>query len=628
MNSRRLLMGLGLGIILVGLEVEPWVLGLSLFFLVWKSGIEIWKLQKPPRWLINFLVVGFLAVLMARFRTGFSQEGSSSFLILLTSLKLLEERTLRDQKFLFLLGFVLISALLLFTLEIPALIGSFCSFLLLWSAQNSRLKYGRLFLRSLPLALFLFLFFPRVQNPFGFRGLTSSSQGNTGFSEELSPGSIAQLQSTRELAFRVQFLGEKKYRIQDQYWRGQVLTNSEGLRWTRGRVPTLERAFEKLPRTDYEVTLEPQGKRWLFAWEPTQGLQTARTAFILKKGHYFETVAPIYERLIYQGRMGDAAPESPSESAENQAALLQVPELPPRVSELANMFSRGAQNRQAVADAILEYFRTQNFTYSKNPGVASGRLEHFLFNSKKGYCEHYAASFATLLRGAGVPARVVTGYQGGEYNGFGNFWKFTQADAHAWTEYLNEQGRWIRVDPTGAVAAERLELGGELFAGLPEEWIGHNRALEYLKSREAWWIQARETLLQTLESWNYGLVLFLIDFNLEKQKELLREYRWWASVLGGLLLFPFLWQSFARRQRPSFTQWLLWQLEKKAAAKTRLSREPSETLRHFLNRWMILAPEKKDTLLTLLRIYEQAEYGTGAKPTSSRHEVRKLLRKL
>src|SRR5437868_749847 len=109
-------------------------------------------------------------------------------------------------------------------------------------------------MKSLPLALFLFLFFPRVQNPFGLQGLTST-QGSTGFSDELNPGSISQIQNSKEVAFRVQFTGDKKFRPNDQYWRGQVLTLSEGLRWSKPSVPTLERVFEKLSRTDYEVAL-------------------------------------------------------------------------------------------------------------------------------------------------------------------------------------------------------------------------------------------------------------------------------------------------------------------------------------------------------------------------------------
>lgn len=620
MNSWRLLVGLGLGIFLVGLELESWVLAISLVFLAWKSAIELWHLQKPPRWLINTLVMMFLGILAVRYKTVFSQEASSSFLILLTSLKLLEERNLRDQKFLFLLGFVLISALFLFSLEAPALIGGLACFFFLWSAQGKEIKYSSVFLKSLPLALFLFLFFPRVQNPFGFQGLTSS-QGSTGFSDELNPGSISRIQNSKELAFRVQFSGDKKYRPHDQYWRGQVLTLSEGLRWTKPTAPPLERVFEKLPRVDYEVALEPQGKRWLFVWEPTSGIQTARVPFVLKRGHYFESVAPIYERLTYQGRIGEDLGPSPAEKSD-----LQIPEVSPRVSALARSFAGGTPSRKDLAEKILGYYRTQKFTYTKSPGSTSNSLENFLFEGKKGYCEHYAASFATLLRLAGVPARVVTGYQGGEYNTYGGFWKFTQSDAHAWTEYLDEQNRWVRVDPTSAVAPERLELGGVLFEDLPEEWIGQNRAQDYLRSREAWWIQARESVLQSIESLNYELVLFLIDFNLEKQKEIFKDYRYGVLGGGALLLLLFILQSFYRRDRQTFAEWLLQELEKKAD-KQNLHREPSETLRHFISRWEKVRPDHQENLRALLAAYETTQYAAGT-PGLSPKEVRLILKKI
>jgi protein-glutamine gamma-glutamyltransferase len=620
MNSLRLLIGLGIGIFMVGLELEGWVLSISLIFLIWKSALELWHLQKPPRWFINALVIVFLGILGVRYRSIFSQEASSSFLILLASLKLLEERTLRDQKFLFLLGFVLISALFLFSLEVPALVGGMACFFFLWSAQSREIKYSSMFLRSLPLALFLFLFFPRVQNPFGLQGLTSS-QGSTGFSDELNPGSISRIQNSKEVAFRVQFVGDKKYRPRDQYWRGQVLTFSEGLRWTNPPVPTLERVFEKLQRVDYEVALEPQGKRWLFAWEPTDGLQTNRIPFLLKHGPYYESVAPIYERLTYQGRIGEDVTPTAAEKSD-----LQIPEVPAHVTELVRTFALGTKNREAVAENILNYFRAQKFIYTKTPGGASASLEAFLLQGKKGYCEHYAASFATLLRLAGIPARVVTGYQGGEYNTYGNFWKFTQADAHAWTEYLDETGHWVRVDPTSAVAPERLELGGVLFEDLPEEWVGQNRAQEYLKTREAWWIQARETVLQNVESLNYDLVLFLIDFNLEKQKEIFRDYRYWVLGGGTALLLIFLLQSFYRRDRRTYAQWLLAELEKKAE-KQNLHREVSETLRQFITRWSQKRPDLRETLTELLAIYEMSEYAMGT-PKHSPPETRALLKSL
>lgn len=621
MNSTRLLLALSLGIFLVGLEVSVEALTVSLLFLAWKAAIEIWKLQKPPRWLTNSLTLLFFALILVKYRSIAGQEASSSFLILLTSLKLLEERTLRDQKFLFLLGFVVIAALLLFSLEVPALVGSLAVFTLLWSAQQTQIKYSKVFLKSLPLALFLFLFFPRVQNPFGLRTY-ASGQGTVGFSDELSPGSIANLQSTKELAFRVQFFGNKKLRIADQYWRGQVLNLSEGLSWKKTPAQILERSFPRFANPDYEVTLEPQQKRWIFVWEPTQRIQSDRLFFVLKKGPYFESVAPIYERTTYQGQIGTLA----TQEEEASRLGLQVPEVPNSVAELAQKFREPSKSRQQIAEEILNYFQTQGFLYTKSPGTNSNNLENFLFKNKKGYCEHYAAATATLLRLAQVPARVVTGYQGGEYNSYGNFWRFSQSDAHAWVEFLNDAGTWQRIDPTGVVAPERIELGGLLFQDLPEEWIGQNRAQDYLKIREAWWPRTRDLVLQNLESWNYELVLFLLDFNLEKQKELFREYRYWAVALGFLLLLPFVVQSASRRRRTSFAQWLLKNLEQQARQQN-LHRENSETLRSFVGRWQKQNPTQAAALAELLTVYESEEYREKT-PGFSVKEVKRLLKGL
>jgi transglutaminase-like putative cysteine protease len=619
MNSWRLLLGLSISILFVGLELEVWVLFTALFFIFWKCALELWNLQKPPRWLTNTLTMVFLGILLLRFRTVLSQDSASSFLVLLTSLKLLEERNLRDQKFLFLLGFVLISSLFLFSLEVPALAGGLASFFVLWSAQSTKLKFTSVFLKSLPVALFLFLFFPRVQNPFGFQGLMRSNQGQTGFSEELSPGSISKIQNSQELVFRVQFLADKKYRPQDQYWRGQVLTNSEGLRWTKTSAPVIDRINERLPQADYEVTLEPQGKRWLFVWEPTARLQSAKFPVVVKKGSYFESVAPLYERSTYQGMFTTNTP-----TAEIEKADLQLPPLPVSVTELVARLTAKATSREEITQALLNHFHSEKFTYSKSPGT-NNSLEEFLFKGKKGYCEHYAATLATLLRASNVPARVVTGYQGGEFNGFGGFWKFTQADAHAWVEFLNDRSEWERVDPTAQVAPERLELGGVLFEGLPEDWIGQGKTTEYLKNRNAWWVIARDGALQNLESWNYDLVLFLIDFNLEKQKEIFQEYRFWAVAMGVVLLLPFLLQSFFRRRKLSYAEWLLKELEAKAL-KQNLTREKSETLRHFILRWAQTQPQIKDSLLSLLEVYETEEYSSVSSPKLTLQQVRLILK--
>lgn len=620
MNSWRLILGLTITIIFVGIEVDAWVLAAALFFVLWKCAVEVWNLQKPPRWFTNTLTVVFLGVILSRYRTIANQEASSSFLVLLTSLKLLEERTLRDQKFLFLMGFVLISALFLFSLEVPALIGGLSSFFILWSAQNTKLKYTSVFMKSLPFALFLFIFFPRVQNPFGFQGLTNPSQGQTGFSDELTPGSISKIQNSQELVFRVHFLGAGKLRPQDQYWRGQVLTHSEGMRWTKPSVPVTERLFEKISQPDYEVTLEPQGKRWVFTWDPTERVYSQKIPMVTRKGPYFESVAPIYERAIYQGKFATAAQPVVAEETD-----LQGPELSQKVMDLVKTLTAETSSREGVAQSVLNYFQERKFLYSKSPGKTGASIDEFLFNGKKGYCEHYAATMATLLRAAKVPARVVTGYQGGEFNAYGGFWKFTQADAHAWVEFLNDRSEWERIDPTSVVAPERLELGGTLFEGLPEEWIGQGKAMDYLKSRQAWWIIAKDTVLQNFESWNYDLVVFLIDFNLEKQKELFQEYRFWAVGLAAFLLLPFLLQSFFRRRKLSYAEWLLKELEAKALKKN-LTREKSETLRQFVQRWIKLHPDLQTSLMTLLDIYEMEEYSAKGTPKLSPQETRSLLK--
>ncbi|MBC7370537.1 MAG: DUF3488 domain-containing transglutaminase family protein [Bdellovibrionaceae bacterium] len=621
-NTWRFVIATTILVIMVGLEVQPSIMIAGIALIVWKSAIEFWHLAKPSRWVTNTLTVIALLVIILKYRTLMSQEASGGFLILLTTLKLLEERTPRDQKFLFLLGFVLISSLLLFSLELPSLVAGLISFYLLWTAQNKNVSYRNSIFKAAPIALILFLFFPRVQNPFGIQGVSSGNQAQTGFSDELNPGSIAKIQSTKELVFRVQFLTPNlKPRTLEQYWKGQVLNLSEGLRWTQGPRMQRDLKFEKIASPDYEVTLEPHNRRWIFIFDPTEMIYANDFGFVHKAQTYFESVAPIRERLVYRGKVATTA------NVNGDSALdLQTPELSEKVRELASAIARKGQSRTGIAEAWLDYLRAEKFLYSKSPGTGSGTVDAFLFGGKKGYCEHFAATTAIILRLAKVPARVVIGYQGGEYNGYGNFWRFTQADAHAWVEYKNDQDDWTRMDPTSVVAPERLELGGLLFEDLPEEWIGQNRAGEFLKSRESWWIQSRDFITMTADSWNYDLVVFLLDFNLEKQKQLIGEYGYALVGLILLLLSPFVIQSFLRRRRPTTSEWLLRELDRRAE-KRKLHRQTSETMRQFVARWQAMVPENSDSLIKLLSAYEAAEYHP-AQPPANRSELRQLLREL
>jgi transglutaminase-like putative cysteine protease len=623
MNIWRFILAITLATVFVGLELEHFVLIAGLSCIVWKCKIEFWGLAKPSRWLTNGLTVVALVAVLLHYRTLASQESSSSFLLILTCLKLLEERTLRDQKFLFLLGSVLIASLFLFSIELPALTAGIASFFFLWTAQNKFVQYRWNFLKTIPFVLLLFLFFPRVQNPFGLQGFSGGDGGTTGFSDDLNPGSISKIQSSQELAFRVQFLNSPmKPRTGDQYWRGKILNVADGLHWTSSRDLTRDRTSSKFTDADYEVTLEPQHKRWIIALEPTQAIQSADFAYFVKGSSFFESVAPIHTRVTYQGKVAEPSAMASYDDSKDLIAPRASPELLHFVQDM----KQNSRDREDFVSHLLAYYKNQGFSYTKSPGQGSSTIENFFFKNKKGYCEHYAATTAALLRIAAIPAHVVTGYQGGQYNAYGKFWKFAQADAHAWVEYLDDKNKWQRVDPTSVVAPERLELGGLLFSELPEEWIGQNKTAEFLKSRQAWWLTARDFLDQGLESLNYDLVLFLIDFNLEKQKDLLREYTPWAVALAFLLLLPFVVQSIWQRRPRTFSEWLLRELDRRASEQ-KLVRAPAETLRRFCQRWSEVNPKLAGPLATILEAYEKTEYGnTIEKP--ERKKLKHLLREL
>jgi transglutaminase-like putative cysteine protease len=315
-----------------------------------------------------------------------------------------------------------------------------------------------LVLQAAPLMLVLFVLFPRVQGPvFGFPQATSG--GITGLSESMSPGDLAYLGLSDEVAFRVDFHSAAP-KPAELYWRGPVLWHFDGRTWRMGPSAASGRA-ETPQGSDgvrYTVTLEPHHMRWLFAVDLPATLPAGAS---LTPDYQLLASRPIRVRERYemtshlQYRLG--AVERP-EALERGLRLPRS--LNPRARELAQQLRAGAASDREVVRAALSYFRTNLFFYTLTPpplGLHS--VDEFLFQTRRGFCEHYASSFAFLMRAAGVPARVVTGYQGGEINPLGGYLIVRQSEAHAWAEVWLEGTGWTRVDPTAAVSPARIEVG-------------------------------------------------------------------------------------------------------------------------------------------------------------------------
>ena len=426
-------------------------------------------------------------------------EAGISLLVILMSLKILEAHTVREFRVMVLIGWMLCLCGFFLSQDLTTALCLLIAFALLlvalvqfhrgtspgavWPPVGTTCK---LLLQALPIAVLFFLLFPRINA--GLRlELRPFRAANTGFSDRLSPGSIAALANSSEIAFRAEFPGSTTRPAGAMYWRGTVMWRCNGMEWrapySPGRKSTSS-TFEahadtglpvpssKAKEIQQRITLPPNGAHWMFALDrpvkPVPGAMLARGDYLWsiqqnRKSRRYDVVSSEY-----------VANEL---TAIERAEALEVPaSISPAVRELAQSWTAENPDPRGVVSTALQFFRTQGFSYSLTPGEYND-LDEFLFRRRVGFCEHYATSFATLMRLAGIPARVVVGYLGGEYNDLGHFFLVRQADTHAWCELWLPENGWTRIDPTSAVAPGRasLDLTSFLDTRITSEQLGARR---------------------------------------------------------------------------------------------------------------------------------------------------------
>ena len=331
---------------------------------------------------------------------------------------------------------------------------------------------GVLGVSALPLLVVLFLFFPRLPPLWSVQ--LSSNQATTGVSDSMSPGDIASLSQSTELAFRVEF-AQARPAQSELYWRGLVFSDFDGVtwrpnrrvqqQWQPGRQPpnwlarSLATATTKTEPKSYEITLEPTQQEWLFGldYPLPQNKDTRLTSdFTLIKEE------PVSEQLRYEVLRYAPMQIDPILDEVSRAANLTLPSAGNlQTQNLAKqLFAQSGSDPERYIQAIQRWINQTEFRYTLSPPpLDEDRIDSFLFETKAGFCEHYSSSFTFMMRAVGIPARVVAGYQGGEMSRGGNVWEVRQMDAHAWSEVWLEGQGWVRVDPTTFVAPERVEQG-------------------------------------------------------------------------------------------------------------------------------------------------------------------------
>ncbi|MGP5535871.1 transglutaminase family protein [Psychrobacter glacincola] len=433
-------------------------------------------------------MLGFLlglAGLWLTYNTAFGLDMGVAFLVLCLISKLWEMYKRRDAYVVLNLSLFVLAALFLMdqglvtTLEV--IVGAvviLLAFIALNDDGNTRgdgrlRTLGVLGIGALPLLVVLFLFFPRLPPLWSVQ--LSGQQATTGVSDSMSPGDFANLGQSTELAFRVEF-AENRPPQQQLYWRGLVFSDFDGITWRPSpqqrqwrpapQMPSwIENAFATVPDevkvapTSYEIILEPTQQNWLFGLDypfaQRQDVSITSNFTLLKD-------QPVTQQLRYEVLQFAPMRIDPILSDELRRLNLTLPaDGNPQARALAQqLFAQSDSDPVRYMAAIERWINQTEFRYTLSPPrLNNNRIDEFLFETKAGFCEHYSSSFTFMLRAAGIPARVVAGYQGGELSRGGNVWEVRQKDAHAWTEVWLEGQGWARVDPTAFVAPERVEQG-------------------------------------------------------------------------------------------------------------------------------------------------------------------------
>ena len=493
----------------------------------------------PGRWLRMILVVAALAGVLLTYRGIAGRDGGVALLCAMMALKLLETHGRRDAVLLLFLGYFLVVTNFLFTQSIPIALYMFAAVILLTAALSAaahpegagrireRLRLaGAILLQALPMAIIFFLLFPRVPGPLWYLPETAHG-GRTGLSDTMSPGDIGKLGQNPAVAFRVEFEGDIPD-LRRAYWRGPVLWRFDGRTWhSVVRPPGRDRRIDGLNEPlAYTVTLEPHNRRWLFALEmPATLPEHARLNTDFQMLARDRVVDRKRYRVVSYTDYRIGADEPPEWRAYSLGGVNNQ-----RARRLADQWQLETDSDRELVQRALAHFRNELFVYTLTPPLLGANpVDEFLFDTQRGFCEHYAGAFVFLMRAAGVPARVATGYQGGEING--DYVIVRQSDAHAWAEVWLEGEGWVRIDPTAAVAPERIERG--LDAALPE-----GEPVPFLSRRDAGWLRALSLRWDRLNTyWHRWVLGYGEEMQLDLLKRLMPLLANWRNMAIGLVLF-------------------------------------------------------------------------------------------
>jgi transglutaminase-like putative cysteine protease len=582
----------------------------------------VWRPQwLPSKLMLLLLTVIGIAILYGLHEGIFGRDAGTRLFVTALGLKLLEIKSERDLYLIIFLAFIVATSLFLYQQSIfmAAYILLVCCVLLgtlvcinsnhsqTWQSLKTA---GVIVAQAIPMTIVIFILFPRVEAP-KWMYFNDKHQARTGLSDNIEPGAISNLAMSDELVFRVQFTGTIPPSAQ-RYWRGPVLTHTDGKRWTQNanglRQPIDQPKFTG-NAYQYTLLMEPQDKNWVFALD----LPADVAAPLRRNSHYqLVTSANPDKRTEYRITSYPTYNTGTITKDEYQEATQLPGPASARVTQLVQHLHGFDGSPDIFIKQLLNHFKTEDFYYTLTPPLMQENpIEQFLFESHRGFCEHYATAFVYLMRVAHIPARVVTGYQGGELNQVGNFLDIKQAYAHAWAEVWLENRGWVRVDPTAAIAPERIEQNINIDQQIASGIISFtpnsaSAAVDWLKNaRQLWGNVDYQWQRWVINYDNKNQSQFLSSLGISDLKSMI----YWMAGIIGVITAVLCWLLLRNPSKTVDPAVLAYQRFCKKLAKNGLIKKPGEGAKDFAFRAKRQLPEQATGIEHITQLFIKLHYG-------------------
>jgi hypothetical protein len=621
-----------------------WCSALAAGVLLWRGWLAVQSRNLPGKWVLLALLALTIAATYATHGTLLGRDSGVTLLVVLLTLKTLELRARRDAFVVFFLGFFCMLSNFFYSQSLLTAFSMLLGLLgLLTAVVNAHMPVGKpplaqaaktagwMALLGAPIMLVLFLLFPRMAPLWGVP--SDAMTGRSGLSASMEVGAIASLALDDSVAMRIRFKGDTPPQ-RDLYFRGPVLSNFDGRKWQPqyAGVPPRHELPAALQVTgnpiDYEVTLQPSSKSWLIVLDAAvQHPELPGYRSVMTPDLQWLTNRPVTDIVRYQARSFAAFTHGPQQPDPGLQAFVDLPQgSNPRTQSLADEIRADPRyagaSTSALVQVALERLRTGGYTYTLEPGVfGQHTADEFWFDRKQGFCEHIASSFVILMRAMDIPARIVTGYQGGELNGVDGFWVVRQSDAHAWTEVWQAGAGWVRVDPTSAVAPGRTGAFQRLAAprGVMAQALGNFSPTLSAQLRATW------------EAVNNGWNQWVLNYSQGKQLNLLKNIGFespsWQDLSVVLLILIVLASlagaSWTLWERSQHDPWLrLLTRARQLLVRAGIDSTPATSPRHLARQVLARQGSQGQALHDWLIALELQRYGDAS--ASQPHHLRQL----